>query len=96
MMVGMKIYALHKNATNSELNEYGEDSGGQDMTYGMYNRSTAKKDQGNKDFIDKGKEDFIDDVPFEACPYEKGYNKYYKADLAKLWQMGWKEAEAKS
>ena len=76
------------------ITEYGEDSGGQDMTYGMYNRSSARKNQGNQDFVDKGKEDFYDDVPYEACPYEDGYNKYYKADLAKLWQMGWKEAEA--
>jgi hypothetical protein len=75
------------------INEYGEDSGGQDMTSGMYNRSSTKKDQGNKDFIDKGKEDYYDDVPFDACPYENGYNKYYKADLAKLWQMGWEEAK---
>ena len=78
------------------LQEYGEDSGGQDMTYGMYSRSSTRKDQGNKDFIDKGYEDFYDGVPFEACPYESGFNKYYKADLAKLWQMGWKEAEAKA
>jgi hypothetical protein len=76
------------------ITEYGEDSGGQDMTYGIYDRSSARKNQGNQDFINKGKEDFYDDVPYEACPYEDGYNKYYKADLAKLWQMGWKDAEA--
>jgi len=78
------------------ITEYGEDSGGQDMTYGMYNRSSARKNQGIQDFINKGKEDYYDDVPYEACPYEDGYNKYYKADLAKLWQMGWKEAEISS
>ena len=78
------------------LQEYGEDSGGQDMTYGMYSRSSTRKDQGNKDFIDKGYEDFYDDVPFEACPYESGFNKYYNADIAKLWQMGWKKAEAEA
>jgi len=91
-----KLRSLIRNIIKEELNEYGEDSGGQDMTSGMYGRSITKKDQGNKDFINKGKEDFINDVPFEACPYEKGYNEYYKADLAKLWQMGWKEAEAKA
>jgi len=93
-LVEQKLRSLIRNVIKETLNEYGEDSGGQDMTSGMYNRSITKKDQGNKDFIDKGYEDFYDDVPFEACPYEKGYNKYYKMDLAKLWQMGWKEAEA--
>jgi hypothetical protein len=95
-LVEQKLRSLIRSVIKEALNEYGEDSGGQDMTSGMYNRSITKKDQGNKDFIDKGKEDFIDDVPFEACPYEEGYNEYYKADLAKLWQMGWKEAEAKA
>lgn len=76
------------------LNEYGEDSGGQDMTWGRYKDQPRKLKGTNQDFVDKGKEDFYDDVPFEACPYESGYNKYYKADLAKLWQMGWKKAEA--
>jgi hypothetical protein len=95
-LVEQKLRSLIRSIIKEELNEYGEDSGGQDMTSGMYNRSITKKDQGNKDFIDKGKEDFIDDVPFEACPYEEGYNEYYKADLAKLWQMGWKEAEAEA
>ena len=85
-----------KNKQNINLQEYGEDSGGQDMTYGMYSRSSTRKDQGNKDFIDKGYEDFYDDVPFEACPYESGFNKYYNADIAKLWQMGWKKAEAEA
>ena len=50
----------------------------------------------NQDFVDKGKYDFYDDVPFEACPYESGFNKYYNADIAKLWQMGWKKAEAEA
>jgi hypothetical protein len=76
------------NENMANIKEYGEDSGGQDMTSGIYSRSSSS--------INKGKEDFMDDVPFEACPYENGYNKYYKADLAKLWQMGWKEAEAKA
>ena len=84
------------NTEKKKLQEYGEDSGGQDMTYGMYSRSSTRKDQGNKDFIDKGYEDFYDDVPFEACPYESGFNKYYNADIAKLWQMGWKKAEAEA
>ena len=93
----VSIYNSHIQQLSSlqgNLNEYGEDSGGQDMTYGMYSRSSTRKDQGNQDFIDKGKYDFYDDVPFEACPYEDGFNKYYNADLAKLWQIGWKEAKA--
>ena len=91
-----KVRSLIAKLIKEELNEYGEDSGGQDMTYGMYSRSSTRKDQGNKDFIDKGYEDFYDDVPFEACPYESGFNKYYNADIAKLWQMGWKKAEAEA
>ena len=77
-----------------DLQEYGEDSGGQDMTYGMYRDKPGKLKGTNQDFVDKGKYDFYDDVPFEACPYESGFNKYYNADIAKLWQMGWKKAEA--
>lgn len=77
------------------INEYGEDSGGQDMTWkGMYKDQSKKLKGTNQDFIDKGKEDYYDDIPFEACPYESGYNKYYRTDLAKLWQLGWKKAKA--
>ena len=66
------------------------------MTYGMYRDKPGKLKGTNQDFVDKGKYDFYDGVPFEACPYESGFNKYYKADLAKLWQMGWKEAKAEA
>lgn len=74
------------------INEYGEDSGAQDMHWGRYNGS-SRKDGGNKDFIDKGKEDYYDGVPLNKCPYEAGYNKYYKIDLAEYWKEGWKEAK---
>ena len=75
------------------IKEYGEDSGGQDMTYGMYNRTSQKKDGGNNDFIKKGESDYYDGVPFDACPYESGVNKYYKIDLAKYWKHGWLNAK---
>lgn len=76
-----------------KLNEYGEDSGGQDMTHGIYNRSVEKKDSGNNDFIKKGEKDYYDGVPIDACPYEPGFNKYYKIDLAKYWKFGWTNAK---
>jgi len=90
-----KLRSVIRNLIKEEINEYGMDSGGQDMTYGMYNRSITKKGQGNKDFIDKGKYDYYEDISFNNPPYDFGKNKYYGgADLAKLWQLGWKQAEA--
>lgn len=79
--------------SKNKLNEYGEDSGGQDMTYGIYNRSDKRKDGGNNNFIKKGEEDYYDGVPIDACPYESGFNKYYKIDLAKYWKFGWTNAK---
>jgi len=78
------------------LNEYGEDSGGQDMTWGMYKDKPSKTLGTNQDFINKGKEDYHDGVSRDNCPYEKGYNKYYNADLAKLWEKGWLQASAET
>ena len=75
------------------IKEYGEDSGGQDMTYGIYNRTSERKDNGNYDFIKKGQEDYYDGVPLDACPYASGFNKYYKIDLAEYWKHGWLSAQ---
>jgi hypothetical protein len=91
-----KLRSLINQIIKEELNEYGADSGGQDMTWGMYGRSISKTNKGNKDFIEKGYYDYYDDIPFDKPAYEFGKNKYYGgADLAKLWQLGWKKAEAK-
>jgi hypothetical protein len=90
-----KLRSLIRNIINEELNEYGMDSGGQDMTWGMYNRQDSKKNSSNEDFIKKGYYDYYEDISFNTPPYDFGKNKYYGgADLAKLWQLGWKQAEA--
>ena len=78
----------------SQLNEYGEDSGGQDMTWSMYNEKPGKEKGNNQDFIDKGYSDYYEGISIDTPPYESGMNKYYKADLVKLWKLGWKKAEA--
>ena len=83
-----------KKLVKQVVKEYGEDSGGQDMTYGMYNRSSQKKDGGNNDFIKNGEYDYYDGVPFHECPYDSGINKYYGIDLAEYWKLGWKNAKA--
>jgi hypothetical protein len=75
------------------IKEYGEDSGGQDMTSGIYNRTSQRKDDGNNDFIKKGEEDYYDGVPLDGCPYASGINKFYKIDLAKYWRHGWLNAQ---
>jgi len=82
-----------RSAIRQIIKEYGEDSGGQDMTWGMYDRTPQRKDGGNNDFIQKGKEDYYDGVPFDACPYGSGINKYYKIDLSEYWKIGWLKAK---
>lgn len=90
-----EIKTLVENVVRGMLREYGEDSGGQDMTWGMYGRDSQRVNTGNNDFIMKGKEDYYAGVPIDACPYERGFNKYYKVDLSQLWKLGWENARNK-
>lgn len=90
-MTPVKMKSLNE-SKKQIIKEYGEDSGGQDMTWNRYSDKSSNKDNGNKDFIDKGKEDYYDGIPLDKSPYESGHNPFYKTDISKLWKSGWKQA----